>query len=107
MPIRQDPFPPFARRARLLTRLCMAWFVVYFATSMTARRDLFAGTAERVASPWIRAVFLDLRLQLGLVLVATVCLVVRNPWSQRIALVCALLATLLALAHVAISLATA
>lgn len=96
-----------ARTTRWLTRLWLAWFVLYMVTGAVAtqrhRTSFLAATVEKVESRWLALVFLNLPLQIVIILVALLCASSASGVASRVALMLAWTATGLVLGHVALS----
>ncbi len=92
-----------------LLRLWSAWFALVLATAVLARirggSGFFTGTVERIPSPWISLLVLNLPLQL--VLVALVATLANRPGktAARATHVLAVVQTTLMALHVALSFA--
>lgn len=96
-----------ARTTRWLTRLWFAWFVLYMVTGVYAtqrhRTSFLAATVDKVESLWVVLVFLNIPLQIVVILAASLCASSKSGVVRRSALVLAWTATGLVLGHVALS----
>ena len=89
-----------------LFRAFMVWIFIYI--FFQGQNGFFAVTVERVESAWIRFVILNIPLQLALAIVASWGLTDKaSVAAVRFGLVIAIINTVLILAHITVSVATA